>query len=253
MLRKRRWEDADNDESMPMFMKRTRYDNNENSGTGMIENVVTNFGGVNGNVNGFGMLNNNNNNQQGINQKQFESYHDYQNRNSNVRRRLNTTTNAEGDMLLPVSVTVNESGRKRPRSECSPSPSDKALEVLKRKHSEDVKRLRAELEYVKTTAVNKLVEAERVNQNLKDAFEEQHKEVSRLVNENKVLKSGIITLNKKREDMVKEQDAAKSVVDLQQEKIKSLENTIFTLRMHLNNQQPTSSTGGGWSGDDRVF
>lgn len=125
------------------------------------------------------------------------------------------------------------------------------MEVLRTRHEEEVKRLRSELEYVKQEATKRINEAEHVNKNLKEAFDHQNKQASRLAEENKVLKQGILSLNNKREEMLGQQHAAQQVVELQQEKIKQLEQTVFTLRMHLNQANSTHSDSGNsnhWGG-----
>mmetsp|Transcript_19285 Transcript_19285/g.31706 ORF Transcript_19285/g.31706 Transcript_19285/m.31706 type:complete len:205 (+) Transcript_19285:233-847(+) len=120
----------------------------------------------------------------------------------------------------------------------------------------DAGKLQRELEKVKAEAISRINQAELVNQNLKNACEEQQKELVRMQHENKLLKRSVLTLNSRREEAEHECTRARDCVNQYENQIRELERRNMMLCMQIQQTLPScrqDGFGGGGFGGGPLF
>eukprot|EP00514_Thraustochytrium_sp_LLF1b_P005718 CAMPEP_0184528148 /NCGR_PEP_ID=MMETSP0198_2-20121128/11631_1 /TAXON_ID=1112570 /ORGANISM="Thraustochytrium sp., Strain LLF1b" /LENGTH=182 /DNA_ID=CAMNT_0026919963 /DNA_START=381 /DNA_END=929 /DNA_ORIENTATION=+ len=101
----------------------------------------------------------------------------------------------------------------------------------------EMTRLRLELAEVKAEAIAKVSNAELVNQNLKQACEEQQRQLQRIQQENRLLKKSVMVLHSKRDESDRELRSAQEMVVRSKHRIEELErvNAMLCLQNHSMN------------------
>ena len=147
---------------------------------------------------------------------------------------------------VSMNVMSARAGRKRPRCDSEHSAADSVadtkyfpasdVEYLRQKHAETLSRVNSEFQNLKAEYEEKLFRASSEN--------------NRLAHERRVLKNGVVVLNAKREELANEIKSLRAVVDSQRAKIRTLEQTNFTLQMHI--KEAMSGTRGSFPGGGGV-
>lgn len=141
-------------------------------------------------------------------------------------------------------------GTKRSRTESydsgSPSRDPSALSFKKQCYEEQHK---PSITDIRREAHAKLRKAEALTRDLQETVGNQYREIHRLNNENRILKSGIRALHKQRDESMSQHRRNEMIVQDQNRKIKQLEQSLHALRAHIaQGRCGPSVSSAGWGG-----